>query len=69
MYEKTSQKYASGECKFKSDCAYKHVESTEHKEQIKLEEKVKQLEKLVHHEEKKGFVEGIYFSVSGGDMT
>ena len=45
---KCCKQYASGKCRFKSDCSYNHLDSIKSKEPIQLEEKVKQLEKVAH---------------------
>ena len=41
-------RYASGKCRYETDCSYKHQEAAEIKEHNQLSEKVKQLEKVVH---------------------
>ena len=46
-HPKYCKKFASGECRFKSDCSYKHKEPTSNIEQDQLKEKVKQLEKVL----------------------
>ena len=46
-HPKYCKKFASGECRLKSDCSYKHKEPTSNIEQDQLKEKVKQLEKVL----------------------